>query len=151
MKKKNPFAALIVIGIIMVGFSIYSYQNNKNFGENSVQTDGEIFYVFERVHDDDSDINSKNNNIRSVEYDINLQISFYTPDSVKHEFSTKEVDKSGTYTEGQKVTVSYDPKNPDKARMGSFDNVKYPWIMIISGAGSSLLGLILLIFRKKKA
>jgi hypothetical protein len=63
MKKKNPFAALIVIGIIMVGFSIYSYQNNKDFGENSVQTDGEIFYVFERVHDDDSDINSKNNNI----------------------------------------------------------------------------------------
>lgn len=151
MKKKKPFAALIVIGIVMIGFSIYSYQNNKNFGKNSAQTDGEVFYVFERVHNDNSNINSKNKNIRSVKYDINLQISYYTPDNVKHEFSTKKVDNSGTYTEGQKVTISYDPENPDKARLGSFDKVKYPWIMIVSGAGFSFLGLVLLIFKKKKA
>jgi hypothetical protein len=149
--KKNSSLLLIIIGVATIGFSIFSYQKDKEFSSVAVETKGEIYYVNEKVHVDKSDDDESGNTILDddIEYDITLQISFFTPDSMEHSFTTHRTDDSGTYYEGQIVTVSYDPDEPDKARMGSYEDIEYPWVIIGAGCVFILGGIILMIFRKK--
>lgn len=147
--KKNQAIILMIMGAVLIAFSIYSYQNNNDFAAKSIETEGEIFYVNESVHTGD-EMESEKNRVGRVEYDISLQISFYTEDSVKQTFSTKEVDDKGTYYEGQKVRVSYDPENPNKARMGTSINIKYPYMRIGGGVVMIIVGVVLMILKRRK-
>ena len=137
-KKKILIRASIIIGAILLGFSLYSLISTSLFLKKAKKAEG---IVLELIASKDSE----NETLYAPVFEF------------KDQSGQSYVIRSSTYTNdyvfkvGQKVEVLYDPSSPQKARINSFFNI-WGFVVVLGGIGGVffIVGVVLLKMKKVK-
>mgnify|MGYP001547768210 CR=1 FL=1 len=109
MKKCLPGLPFIIIGLLMIIWSFFSYINANSFINNAHSTQGSVV----------SFVESKLNSLTprgSTKTVYNPVVVFYTSYDKRIKF-VAECDYSSTYLYKEQVNVLYDPDDPEDAYM----------------------------------
>ncbi|GAB4298283.1 MAG: hypothetical protein Kow0068_22210 [Marinilabiliales bacterium] len=146
-KLKNSPILSIIIGVAVIIFGIYSYFSQKEFLENSVETVGVVVDVVQ----DYSSVN-----IRSKKYSSDNSmvfkpvVEFQDKNGNTYTFKSSRGSKYlKTYEIGKKLTVLYNPDNPEKAMLKSAANKSTTYISGAAGILFILIGLGAKLFGNK--
>ena len=141
---KSPWIS-ILIGIVAIGFAIFSYLKTDEFIEKSLSATGVVVDVYVKepsMHDEDEG--------DKPEYCPIIAFVTESGDSVEFKSSTGSTNFE-TYKAGKEVDIMYDPDNPVNARIKVAKETNKWQSMMSSGIGIIMIGVgIFGIFRRKK-
>ncbi|MDD3740366.1 MAG: DUF3592 domain-containing protein [Bacteroidales bacterium] len=148
MKKKlNSGLFAILMGIVLIGVSIYSYYQTDEFIDSAKETTGVVVDVYIKK-------NTSTNNDKKVEKTEYCPIiEFATEEGDTIEFkSTSGSTNFDYYKVGKEIEVMYDPENPSKARIKTTKKANNRNVFIMAGMGILIIvgGIGKSIFDKKK-
>ena len=126
-----------IIAAVLLIISLFSYLKTKKFSMWAIRTEGRIISV------------EKQNSDTSSSFYI-VQVRYMTENNNVQYFK-EHLDKNiSKYEVGDKVPVIYDPKNPEKARIGIF-SVLYLVKIVLLGISLSIviLGFVIRKFSNK--
>jgi hypothetical protein len=143
---KSPIA-LVIIGVVVIGFSVYSYITTNDFIKNAKETTGVVEDVYvKKVNFSVGNNNSNRSN--SPEYCPVVAFETESGDSITFKSSSGSTNFD-TYKVGKTVEVLYNPENPTKARIKSrSNNQRSP--LLVGGAGLLFTVFGFIAFRKKR-
>ncbi len=113
----NPL--LLIIGLLLSGFGIYTFNKNQKLAKNGVKTMAKVIDISEQTDTDSEGFSSKSY------YPV---LEFVDQDSKKHTFKGNVGGGKRKYHLDQEVEIIFDPTHPEQAQMKSFVT---QWIMPI--------------------
>jgi len=135
----------ILLGLGMLGGGFYAYWQEKQFDKIAVSTSGTVIDFAQRrgyVR------NNQDSRSRAVIY-YHPVVQFTDQQGKSQEFNTSEGSTSPKYRRGDKVTVLYEPDNPEFAVIDDWG--RYLITMILGGIGVvfTLFGILFWWLAKK--
>ncbi len=136
-----------IIGAAMLIGTFFMYKNTSEFLENSIETQGVVVELLKTRSTSSSNNNTTHNDIM-----YKPLVQFTDSKGVQIEFSSSTSSNPPSYSVDEQVTVLYNPKSPNKAKIKSFFSI-WGGITILGILGSVFFltggGIILYYIRKK--
>lgn len=149
---KSPWVA-IVIGLVAIGFGIYSYINTEKFMEDAIETTGVVVDVYEKKDSNNKDNRTKHekktNQSAKKTYCPIIEFVTEAGDTVEFKSINGSTDKN-KYKVGDDIVVYYDPDNPVKARQMVKSNSMQPYFAGGIGLVFIVVGIFMFVRTKKK-
>ena len=140
-RSTSPWGILIG-GIVILAVGYYFYTQQKAFMETAQETTGVVESISRRTQSRYRD------GIRYEEFEYYPIIAF-SIDGKSYTFNGSGSQHRSRYQEGQVVEVLYDPANPNSAQIKKSQPMMTSCIFLGLGLTGSIVGVVMLIKRKK--
>ncbi len=131
----------VIIGIIAMGFGVFSYVQQKSFMEKASETTGKVI----EIRQTRETVRRNNTRLQEIRYRPVIE---FTVNGQSLTILGGKSEYSSSYSVGQQISVLYNPENPSDAQIKK----KVPqMVAYISGGVVALIAGIFMLVKRKKA